>query len=332
MAHFSPLLWLCAVSAAALNSFTALDPTGVYGDYLNRLGADTPAVAAFFTAAQSGVFPWTVPEVPVIEPEVPEAPSEPKAPETPAEPVSPFTTVDESYFDDALFLGDSHTAGFHDYAGLRNATYFTKNGLTVWDATEKHFIELDGKKYTLAEALGTRQFGKIYVMLGINELGAGTTESWAAQYKVVLDTLRQTQPNAIIFIQSMFHTTQEKSESSYFKNDVINARNAAIAQLADNETVFYLSVNTVFDDETGALRSDYSGDGIHVRAPYYVEWRDYLYQFGVVRGTGSSVQTAPPDDTSSGDTDGDTAAVPVVSSETVSLPVESMLPGAAASQ
>ena len=240
--------------------------------------------------------------------------------------------MDESYFDDALFLGDSHTAGFHDYAGLRNATYFTKNGLTVWDATEKRFIELDGKKYTLAEALGTRQFGKIYVMLGINELGAGTTESWAAQYKVVLDTLRQTQPNAIIFIQSMFHTTQEKSESSYFKNDVINARNAAIAQLADNETVFYLSVNTVFDDETGALRSDYSGDGIHVRAPYYVEWRDYLYQFGVVRGTGSSVQTAPPDDTSSGDTDGDTAAVPVVSSETVSLPVESMLPGAAASQ
>ena len=145
----------------------------------------------------------------------------------------------------------------------------------------------------------------------------------------MLDTLRQAQPDAIIFIQSMFHATQEKSESSYFKNDVINARNAAIAQLADNEMIFYLSVNTVFDDETGALRSDYSGDGIHVRAPYYVEWRDYLYQFGVVRDTDFSVQTAPPDDTSSADTDEDSAAVPVVSSETSSLPVESVLPGAA---
>ena len=59
MSHFSPLLWLCAVSAAALNSFTALDPTGAYEQYLDALGENTPAIAAFFDAAESGVFPWT---------------------------------------------------------------------------------------------------------------------------------------------------------------------------------------------------------------------------------------------------------------------------------
>lgn len=47
MSHFSPLLWLCAVSAAALNSFTALDPTGAYEQYLDALGENTPAIAAF---------------------------------------------------------------------------------------------------------------------------------------------------------------------------------------------------------------------------------------------------------------------------------------------
>ena len=57
MSHFSPLLWLCAVSAAALNSFTALDPTGAYEQYLDALGENTPAIAAFFDAAESGVFP-----------------------------------------------------------------------------------------------------------------------------------------------------------------------------------------------------------------------------------------------------------------------------------
>ena len=61
MSHFSPLLWLCAVSAAALNSFTALDPTGAYEQYLDALGENTPAIAAFFDAAESGVFPWTIP-------------------------------------------------------------------------------------------------------------------------------------------------------------------------------------------------------------------------------------------------------------------------------
>ena len=39
----------------------------------------------------------------------------------------------------------------------------------------------------------------------------------------------------------------------------------------------------VFDDENGVMRADYSGDGVHVRAPYYVQWRDHLYQFGVVK-------------------------------------------------
>ena len=39
----------------------------------------------------------------------------------------------------------------------------------------------------------------------------------------------------------------------------------------------------IFDDENGALRADYSGDGVHVRAPYYVQWRDELYRFGVVK-------------------------------------------------
>ena len=59
MSHFSPLLWLCAVSAAARNSFTALDPTGAYEQYLDALGENTPAIAAFFDAAESGVFPAT---------------------------------------------------------------------------------------------------------------------------------------------------------------------------------------------------------------------------------------------------------------------------------
>ena len=285
--HFSPLLWLCAVSAAALNSFTALDPTGAYEQYLDALGENTPAIAAFFDAAESGVFPWTIPgvsepipsPVPDLLPQPPEV-VDPVIPSEPEEPVSQFTTVDASYFDDALFLGDSHTDGFKDYAGLPNADYLCHNGLTVWSAVEK--AEFPGRQ-TLAQALRGKHYGKIYLMLGINELGAGTAESWAAQYKVLLDEVRELQPDAIIFLQAIFHTTQEKSDTTFFKNSTIDARNAEIQKFADNETVFYIDCNPVFDDDTGALTAEYSGDGVHVKAPYYVMWRDYLFQFGVVR-------------------------------------------------
>ena len=270
----SLLLPLFLLSAVALNVYPLLDPTGVYGDYLSKLDKETPPVAAVALAAADGVYPWS-------EPKAPEPPPAPEPlPEPEPEPASPFTTVDASYFDDALFIGDSHTDGFKDYAGLPNADYLCHNGLTVWSAVEK--AEFPGRQ-TLAQALRGKHYGKIYLMLGINELGAGTAESWAAQYKVLLDEIRELQPDAIIFLQAIFHTTQEKSDTTFFKNSTIDARNAEIQKFADNETVFYIDCNPVFDDDTGALTAEYSGDGVHVKAPYYVMWRDYLFQFGVVR-------------------------------------------------
>ncbi len=192
--------------------------------------------------------------VPDLLPQPPEV-VDPVIPDEPEEPVSQFTTVDASYFDDALFLGDSHTDGFHDYAGLGNATYFTKNGLTVKDAVEKSFIELDGKKVTLAEALGTRAVRQGLYPSRHQRDRRLHRHAWAAQYKSLLDLVREKQPDAVIFIQSIFHTTQKNSDSSYFKNEVINERNAAIAQLADGKTIFYLDLNPLFDDENGALRA-----------------------------------------------------------------------------
>ena len=286
---FSLLLPLCFVSALALNAYAALDPTGVYQDYLEKLDAATPPVAAMATAAADGVYPWSEPKAPEPPPVPEPAPQpdlepEPEPEPEPEQPDAPFTTVDASYFDDALFIGDSHTDGFKDYAGLPNADYLCHNGLTVWSAVGgKPVFSTPGGKKTLEQALGEKQYGKVYLMLGINELGTGSTEDWIAQYRVVLDEVRALQPDAIIFLQAIFHTTQEKSETSYFKNGTIDARNAALRELADEKDVFYIDCNPVFDDDTGALTAEYSGDGVHVKAAYYTMWRDYLFEFGIVR-------------------------------------------------
>lgn len=281
---FSPLLLLCALSAAALNVYAALDPTGVYEAYLDKLDRLTPPVAAVADALSDGVYPWSEPvsgpePLPAPEP-MPEPLSEPK-PEP--EPALPFTTVDASYFDDALFIGDSHIDGFKVYAGLNNTSYLCHNGLTVFSAAEKAVFPSPQGKLTLAQALAQRSYGKIYILLGINELGTGSAQAWAAQYRVLLEQVRELQPDAIIFLHAIFHTTQEKSETSFYKNETINERNAELSRLADGKTVFFIDCNGVFDDDTGALTAEYSGDGVHVKAAYYPMWRDYLYQFGVVK-------------------------------------------------
>ena len=272
------LLPLCLLSAILLNVYAAVDPTGVYRDYLEKLEPLTPPVAAMATALADGVYPWTAPPADTPEPE-PEPQPQPGPAPIP-EPDPRFTQVDASYFDDAVFIGDSHTDGFMDYAGLPNADYLCRTGLTVWSAAED--AEFPGGQ-TLAQALSGKHYGKVYMMLGINELGTGSAESWAAQYKVLLDQVRSLQPDAIVFLQAIFHTTQEKSDSTFYTNSTINARNAELQKLADWVNVFFIDCNPVFDDSSGALRADYSGDGVHVKAAYYPLWRDYLFHFGVVR-------------------------------------------------
>ena len=43
-----------------------------------------------------------------------------------------FTVSDKSYFDDALFIGDSRTAGLQKYGTLDNADYFASPGLNLY--------------------------------------------------------------------------------------------------------------------------------------------------------------------------------------------------------
>lgn len=52
-------------------------------------------------------------------------------------PAPMFQTVDTSYFDDALFIGDSRTEGLALYGSLTNADFFSNVGLSIYQVTEK---------------------------------------------------------------------------------------------------------------------------------------------------------------------------------------------------
>ncbi len=191
-----------------------------------------------------------------------------------------FTRVDMSYFSDAAFVGDSFTQGLMLYADIPGADclcYQSKNTRNIMDS-EIHLK--NGSRSTVRSELSKKQYGKIYIMLGINEL-SNDAAGFAARYQKVINEIRALQPGAVIFIQSIFHTTPNKSANSNFKNNLVDLNNQALAGLADNKTVFYVDVNPPFDDGTGALRADYSGDGVHLKASRYKEWRDYLLNFGV---------------------------------------------------
>lgn len=190
-------------------------------------------------------------------------------------------TVGKEYFDDALFIGDSRTVGISEYGDLNNATFFANTGMSVYNVFEKNVSVPQVGKLKLEQLLTYKKFGKIYIMLGINELGYNQ-EKTLKKYKDLLKFVQEKQSNAIIYIEANLHVAAERSNKDKTINNInINKINNEISQLADNEKIFFIDVNEKFDDENGNLSSNYTQDNVHIYAKYYKEWSDWLSQNAV---------------------------------------------------
>ncbi len=197
-----------------------------------------------------------------------------------------YEKVDKSYFKDAVFIGDSRTVGMQDYSGLDHAQFFAKTGMNVYDILEDKFITdpKTGETVSVAHMLKNYRYGKIYFMVGINELGTGNTGTFQKAYARVLQKFRKWQPDAVIYIQGIIPVSKVKaSGDEIFNNININDKNVAIAQLADGKDIFYLDVSNKLTDKKGYLKADYTFDEVHMYAQYYELWTDYLMSHAVVR-------------------------------------------------
>lgn len=183
-----------------------------------------------------------------------------------------FVESDASYFDDALIIGDSRTVGLCNYGTLPNADYFCTGGLAAYEILEGK--EIDG--FTLQQTLEYNNYGKVYLMVGLNETAFGLDE-FHENITEVYQMIEQKCPNALIFMMANLHVSAQVSvEQPAISNDKINTANQYIEELTDGIHSFYIDVNPLFDDEDQCLDEEYSDDGIHVSGSDYATWTDWL--------------------------------------------------------
>lgn len=194
----------------------------------------------------------------------------------------PYYVVDNSYFSDALFIGDSRMTGLCFYGGIDTADFCHKEGMNIYDIMTDTMNSASQEKIVLSEILKAKSYKKIYMMVGINELGRGTSEEFSQQYQKCISQIVRLQPDAKIIIFGIMNVTKEYSDNSdVFNNDNINSRNYRIAHIADGEKILYMDVNTVLCSDDGGLNASYTTDGIHLRAEYYRLWADFIRNHGV---------------------------------------------------
>ena len=194
-----------------------------------------------------------------------------------------FTTAPEGYFKDALFIGDSRMVGIEMMGTLEDATFFTTVGLSLTGAMSATADVSGVGSTTLPALLQSRTFGKIYVMLGINDIG-GSVEALKQTYSNLVTRLREAQPDAIIYIMSNLHVSAtQDARGTAVNNANLNNLNDYTKTLADGETIFYLECNDVFDDANGTLSADLTSDGIHVDGASYKKGGEWVAQNAIVK-------------------------------------------------
>lgn len=204
------------------------------------------------------------PAVPAAEPDVQDEP----------EVLDPATV-----FDDALFIGDSRTEGLKMFSGIENADFFCAKSMSIDKVMDGKKVDVNGQQMSIHEVLASKDYKRIYICLGINELGWVSMDEFIAEYKSLIDEIKSVQDDAQIYVELLLPVTKEKSDSdSSVNNERIYWYNTNLVEMAEENGVKYLNPDQPLIDENGALKSEATSDGVHINKEYCKKWADYLAQ------------------------------------------------------
>lgn len=190
--------------------------------------------------------------------------------------------VDGTYFADAVFIGDSRTQGFSLYSGLKTPHYLCAQGATVASVYNKSKTSTAAGDVPIMTALKNLRFSKVYIMLGVNELGWVYPQNFTDQYTNIIRSIRAKNPQAKIVLQSLLPVSaKQNAKQSCVNNTRIQTYNVLIKKLAVKTGCTYLNVAEVFTQSNGCLPDNLSSDGLHLNAAGCKRWLQYLEAYPI---------------------------------------------------
>ncbi len=179
----------------------------------------------------------------------------------------------QAYIDKIVFLGDSTTYGLRAYkmlAGGKDTTqvWTPKTGtLTLSQASFATIVypETD-EELTIADAVAKKKPEYLVITLGVNGVAFMKEDYFKSEYKKIIDSVQTASPDTKIICQSIFPVAKSYARLDSINNDLIDAANKWICEIAAECGVKYLDTNSALRDADGWLPEDYhNGDGMHLQ-------------------------------------------------------------------
>lgn len=181
------------------------------------------------------------------------------------QPVPWSEAIDDSYFDDVLFAGDSRMGAMYLWGDIHNADVEYVTSLNLW-LIDSMKLDNHADDKTMYDALNETKKNNIYLLFGINEIRSNEEyfESWAfEQYQSILTMLRENNPDSNVYIMSTYHPRSISGLPEPQLTEHLGYVNSRLYQLAQNNYMYYLDLDNGMTDEDGLIREEYVGDGLH---------------------------------------------------------------------
>lgn len=191
-----------------------------------------------------------------------------------------YENVDSSFFDDAVFVGDSISVKMSYAAGgkLGNAQFLVQTSYGLHNAVnDLMYTSYRGQKYkNLEDAIAATGAKKVFIMLGVNDIGRFGLEENMENWRILIELIREACPDIQIYIQSMM-PIWTRAQTSKLSNSKVYAYNFALRFFAEQYGCGYIDVFPYMQDSSGGLAAEYCSDKyVHVTEKGVAVWLSVL--------------------------------------------------------
>ena len=199
--------------------------------------------------------------------------------------------MEGSYFDDAVFIGDSVSMKLSYYEAATNklgkAQFLVAGSLgsgnALWPVSEESVHPAyNGVKMRLEDSVPLTGAKKLYIMLGMNDLALYGPQGAVDNLVTLLDLILAKTPGIEIFIQSMTPVAKNSTivSTGGLNNDKVRAYNALLLETALERGWNFVDVASIMFDSQGHLKEKYCSDlgamGVHFTNAGCEAWVQYL--------------------------------------------------------
>lgn len=196
-----------------------------------------------------------------------------------------------SYFDKAVFVGDSIMVGYRSYAAtnansvahasdfLCNVSYSLYNAFAPVSASSLHPTYL-GEKRFVWDSIALMDVDKVFIMFGTNDLVCYSPEQIIAKYQSFIDNIVAAKPGVQIHIISMT-PVYAGTNKGCLNNANIDTLNALLMQMCQSKGYGFVNLNAGLRDASGNMNPAYSSDRYvhHNNTAYANVWESTLANY-----------------------------------------------------